>query len=197
MRRAVALTRPGTTWPNPSVGCVIVQDDDVVGEGTTGEGGRPHAEEIALAMAGERARGATAYVTLEPCGQRSIGTPSCSEKLVEAGVARVVFACADPSPYASHIGVERMQAAGITVEQGLLAAEAEHLIAPTAHYHATGRPLVEASESAAGFDAEFTPASDDLTAELAAWAGRGYRHLYVKPASELAMKLDELGYLPE
>jgi len=197
MRRAVALTRPGTTWPNPSVGCVIVKDYEVVGEGATGAGGRPHAEEIALAMAGDRAVGATVYVTLEPCGRRSTGVPSCSQRLAEAGVARVVFACADPSPYASHSGVQRMRDAGIIVEHGLLAAEARHLIAPTARFHATGLPLVGESETGEGYDAEFMPESDDMAAELAGWAARGYRHLYVKPGSPLAVRLRTLGYIAE
>src|SRR3954467_4310994 len=99
MRRAIDLARVnlGRTGSNPSVGCVIVRDGAVVGEGATGEGGRPHAEEVALDRAGAAARGATAYVTLEPCGQRSSGAASCGERLAGAGVARVVIACADAS----------------------------------------------------------------------------------------------------
>ena len=196
MRRAIALTRPGKTWPNPSVGCVIVRDGTIIAEGTTGDGGRPHAEEIALATAGE-VTGATVYVTLEPCGCRSTGAPSCSQLLVEAGVTRVVYACEDPSPFASHAGPQGLQAAGIATQSGLLSAEAAHLIAPTAHFHATGRPLIEASSIPEGFDAEFTPATSDLTAELTDWAARGYRHLYVARDSELAQSLRQLGYLTE
>lgn len=196
MHSAIALTRPGKTWPNPSVGCVIVKDGVIIAEGTTGDGGRPHAEELALAALGD-ATGATAYVTLEPCGCRSTGAPSCSQRLVEAGVARIVFACTDPSPFASHAGPERLKAAGITIQSGLLADEAAHLIAPTAYFHTTGRPLVEASSTPDGFDAKFTPGSDDLAAELAAWAAKGYRHLWVEPASALADRLAQLGYLTE
>lgn len=126
MRRAIELARVnvGRTAPNPVVGCVIVRGGEVVGEGCTAEGGRPHAEEQALGQAGERAVGATAYVTLEPCGARSAGGLSCSQRLVEAGVARVVVACEDPSPFASGQGGERLAAAGIPVEAGLLADEA-------------------------------------------------------------------------
>ena len=195
MRRAIALTRPGRTWPNPSVGCAIVKDDTVIAEGTTGDGGRPHAEEIALVSAD--AAGATAYVTLEPCGHRSTGAPSCSQRLIDAGVARVVYACDDPSPFASHAGPERMKAAGIEVQSGLLADEAQPLIAPTAHFHTTGRPLIQASATADGFDADFKPESADLAAELSRWAATGYRHLRVQPGSELAIRLAALGYLTE
>lgn len=124
MRRAiaVALTNLGKTAPNPVVGCVLVKDGHVLAEAATAPGGRPHAEERALE--GVDARGATAYVTLEPCGARSSGTASCSERLVAAGVARVVYACEDPSPLASGQGFERLVAAGVPVERGLLAREA-------------------------------------------------------------------------
>lgn len=124
MQRAIDVARAnvGRTAPNPCVGCVIVKDGEVVAETCTAEGGRPHAEEQALADVD--ARGATAYVTLEPCGARSAGGLSCSERLVEASVARVVVACEDASPYASGQGAERLRAAGISVEIGLLAEEA-------------------------------------------------------------------------
>jgi diaminohydroxyphosphoribosylaminopyrimidine deaminase/5-amino-6-(5-phosphoribosylamino)uracil reductase len=124
MQRAIAVALPnvGKTAPNPCVGCVIVRDGEVIAEACTSEGGRPHAEEQALH--GIDAQGATAYVTLEPCGQRSAGGLSCSELLLNAGVARVVIACEDPSPYASGQGAERLRAAGMTVEIGLLADEA-------------------------------------------------------------------------
>jgi diaminohydroxyphosphoribosylaminopyrimidine deaminase/5-amino-6-(5-phosphoribosylamino)uracil reductase len=120
MQRAIAVALPnvGKTGPNPCVGCVIVRDGEVIAEACTAPGGRPHAEEQALQ--GINAQGATAFVTLEPCGQRSAGGLSCSELLVKAGVARVVIACEDPSPYASGQGAERLRAVGITVEIGLL-----------------------------------------------------------------------------
>jgi len=129
MRRAIALAGAnlGATGDNPSVGCVIVRDGVVVGEGATGVGGRPHAEEQALDQAGDRARGATAYVTLEPCGERSSGAASCGERLVLAGVARVVIACEDPSVLAAGRGLGRLRGAGVAVELGLLCDEARAL----------------------------------------------------------------------
>ncbi|WP_312160353.1 bifunctional diaminohydroxyphosphoribosylaminopyrimidine deaminase/5-amino-6-(5-phosphoribosylamino)uracil reductase RibD [Phenylobacterium sp.] len=129
MRRAIALAQAhvGLTGANPSVGCVLVKDGVVVGEGVTAQGGRPHAEEQAIDKAGENARGAVAYVTLEPCGARSSGAASCSQRLASAGVAEVVIACEDASPYASGQGAERLRAAGIPVRLGVLADEAAGL----------------------------------------------------------------------
>lgn len=129
MRRAIALARThvGLTGDNPSVGCVLVKDGVVVGEGVTATGGRPHAEEQAIEKAGENARDAVAYVTLEPCGERSSGAASCSQRLVAAGVAEVVIACEDASPYASGQGAERLAAAGVPVRLGVLADEAAGL----------------------------------------------------------------------
>jgi diaminohydroxyphosphoribosylaminopyrimidine deaminase/5-amino-6-(5-phosphoribosylamino)uracil reductase len=129
MRRAIEIARAhvGLTGDNPSVGCVIVSGGAVVGEGVTGAGGRPHAEEVALDFAGDGARGGTAYVTLEPCAERSSGAHSCSQRLAEAGISRVVVACADSSVFAAGRGAHRLQAAGIVTDQGLLSAEADEL----------------------------------------------------------------------
>ncbi len=126
MQRALAIAAPGVgrTLRNPSVGCVIVNDGVVVGEGATGEGGRPHAEELALAVAGDKARGATVYVTLEPCARRSSGASSCSYLLLQAGVARVVIATTDPHPFAAGTGVAWLRAAGIEVIIGVREVEA-------------------------------------------------------------------------
>jgi pyrimidine deaminase RibD-like protein len=126
MQRALdlATANVGKTGDNPSVGCVIVKDGVVVGEGCTADGGRPHAEELALAAAGERARGADVYVTLEPCAKRSAGGTSCADLLIGAGVARVVMATGDPHPFAAGVGVERLRAAGVAVESGVMEAEA-------------------------------------------------------------------------
>ncbi len=131
MRRAIALAAAnvGLTGENPSVGCVLVKDGAVIGEAATAAGGRPHAEEQALAAAGAAARGSTAYVTLEPCGVRSSGAASCAERLAVAGVARVVVACDDASRFAAGQGAARLRAAGMTVETGLLADEARGLYA--------------------------------------------------------------------
>jgi diaminohydroxyphosphoribosylaminopyrimidine deaminase/5-amino-6-(5-phosphoribosylamino)uracil reductase len=143
MRAALALARRGlgSTWPNPSVGCVIVRDGRVVGRGTTAASGRPHAEPQALAMAGELARGATAYVTLEPCCFHG-RTPPCTEALIEAGIARVVIATCDPDPRVNGAGVRRLRDAGITVEYGVLEAEAEAVAEGLFHRIRLGRPMV-------------------------------------------------------
>src|SRR5690606_23708310 len=109
-----------TTDPNPRVGCVLVRDGEVVGEGWHERAGGPHAEPAALAVAGERARGATAYVTLEPCSHFG-RTPPCADALIAAGVARVVYAQDDPNPEVSGRGAARLREHGIQVESGLLA----------------------------------------------------------------------------
>jgi diaminohydroxyphosphoribosylaminopyrimidine deaminase/5-amino-6-(5-phosphoribosylamino)uracil reductase len=131
MRRAIALAkaRLGQTGDNPAVGCVIVLDGVVIAAAATAEGGRPHAEEQALASAGARARGATAFVTMEPCGERSNGTPSCAERLAAAGVARIVFACDNPHALSAGRGPARLRDAGLTPERGLLRGEAAFLYA--------------------------------------------------------------------
>lgn len=143
MRAAVALARRGLgqTWPNPSVGCVIVRDGRVVGRGTTAPGGRPHAEAVALAMAGEAAREATAYVTLEPCSHQGRAGP-CADALAAAGVSRVVVACGDPDPRVDGAGIARLRAAGVTVETGLDAASAAEGLAGFLTRVRLGRPLV-------------------------------------------------------
>jgi diaminohydroxyphosphoribosylaminopyrimidine deaminase/5-amino-6-(5-phosphoribosylamino)uracil reductase len=129
MRRAIVLgaQNVGLTGDNPSVGCVLVKDGVVIAEAVTAPGGRPHAEEQALAAAGDAARGATAYVTLEPCAARSSGAASCAERLAGAGVARVVVACDDASRFAAGQGEARLRAGGVAVETGLLADEAGRL----------------------------------------------------------------------
>ena len=143
MRRALELATGGLgrVWPNPSVGCVVVRDGEVVGEGRTGEGGRPHGESVALEQAGERAAGATVYVTLEPCSHWG-RTPPCSDALVEARVARVIMAVRDPDPRVDGKGRAQLAAAGIAVEVGMLRAEAEAVNAGFFHRLRHGRPLV-------------------------------------------------------
>ncbi|HEY0418399.1 MAG TPA: bifunctional diaminohydroxyphosphoribosylaminopyrimidine deaminase/5-amino-6-(5-phosphoribosylamino)uracil reductase RibD [Acetobacteraceae bacterium] len=143
MRAALGLARRhvGHTWPNPSVGCVIVKDGRVVGRGVTAPSGRPHAETQALAMAGEAARGATAYVTLEPCCFHG-RTPPCTDALIAAGIARVVVATNDPDPRVNGAGVRRLLEAGIDVVHGLLAEEAREMAAGLFHRIEQNRPLV-------------------------------------------------------
>jgi diaminohydroxyphosphoribosylaminopyrimidine deaminase/5-amino-6-(5-phosphoribosylamino)uracil reductase len=128
MARAIQLARKGlyTTHPNPRVGCVLVRQGEVVGEGYHRRAGEPHAERNALAEAGERAQGATAYVTLEPCCHHG-RTPPCSEGLIEAGVTRVVAAMRDPNPIVAGQGFDQLRAAGIAVEEGVMQAQAEAL----------------------------------------------------------------------
>jgi len=113
----------GQTWPNPAVGCVIVKDGRVVGRGWTQSGGRPHAEPMALAQAGAAARGATAYVTLEPCAHHG-KTPPCAEALIAAGIARVVTALTDPDPRVAGKGLVMLRTAGISITPDVGATEA-------------------------------------------------------------------------
>jgi diaminohydroxyphosphoribosylaminopyrimidine deaminase/5-amino-6-(5-phosphoribosylamino)uracil reductase len=128
MRRALALARAqlGLITPNPTVGCVIVSGGRVVGQGATGAGGRPHAETAAIAKAGKRARGATAYVSLEPCAHTG-KTPPCARALVDAGVARVVVGCLDPYPPVRGRGIAILRRARIAVDVGVLEAECREL----------------------------------------------------------------------
>lgn len=144
MRRALQLAARGRgrTSPNPLVGCVLVSPDgEVVGEGWHPFAGGPHAEAAALAAAGEAARGATAYVTLEPCDHHG-RTPPCTEALIAAGVAEVVVAHLDPDPRVSGRGVRRLEEAGVRVSVGTLAAEAEALNEAYLTAQRLGRPFV-------------------------------------------------------
>ena len=143
MARALALAARGmfTTTPNPRVGCVLVAEGQVVGEGWHEAAGKPHAEVNALQQAGARARGATAYVTLEPCNHHG-RTPPCSEALIAAGVARVVAAMRDPNPLVAGQGFARLAQAGIQVEQGLLGDEARELNIGFVSRMTRGRPWV-------------------------------------------------------
>lgn len=143
MARALELARKGvySTHPNPRVGCVLVRDGETVGEGWHVQAGGPHAEVHALRQAGDRARGATAYVTLEPCSHHG-RTPPCADALVEAGVARVVVAMQDPNPQVAGKGLERLRQAGIAVTCPLLATEARALNPGFLKRMEQGRPYV-------------------------------------------------------
>ena len=142
MRRALALARRGwgQTAPNPLVGAVLVRDGSIVGEGYHERYGAPHAEVMALRAAGEHARGATMFVTLEPCAHHG-HTPPCADALLAAGVVRVVVAARDPNPVAAG-GAERLRAAGVAVEVGLEGAAAEELNAAFLHAFGANRPWV-------------------------------------------------------
>ena len=139
---ALAERGRGRTAPNPNVGCVIVRDGAVVGRGWTQPGGRPHAEAMALEQAGEAVRGATAYVTLEPCAHDSARGPACSDLLAAAGVARVVAALRDPDPRTDGAGLTRLEAAGIANRVGIRAEEAARSMAGFLTRRRLGRPHV-------------------------------------------------------
>ncbi len=143
MRSALALARRGlgAVWPNPAVGCVIINEGRAVGRGWTQPGGRPHAETEALRRAGQAARGATAYVSLEPCCHWG-RTPPCADALIDAGVRRVVVAVEDPDPRVAGNGIARLRAAGLAVDAGLGAEEATEINAGFLTRLALGRPLV-------------------------------------------------------
>jgi len=143
MARALRLAERGlfTTQPNPCVGCVIAHDAEVVGEGWHQRAGEPHAEVFALRVTGERARGATAYVTLEPCSHHG-RTPPCADALIEAGVARLVFASEDPNPKVAGAGIRKMREAGIVVECGLMRDAARELNRGFFSRFERGRPWV-------------------------------------------------------
>ncbi|HEX5042828.1 MAG TPA: bifunctional diaminohydroxyphosphoribosylaminopyrimidine deaminase/5-amino-6-(5-phosphoribosylamino)uracil reductase RibD [Candidatus Polarisedimenticolaceae bacterium] len=138
---ALAALAQGTTAPNPRVGCLLVRDGEVVGRGWHRAAGLPHAEAMALAEAGDRAAGATLYVNLEPCAHQG-RTPPCASGLVAAGVRRVVAAVGDPDPRVDGRGFAELRRAGIAVEVGLLAGEAERLNAGFLRRHRAGRPTV-------------------------------------------------------
>ncbi|MBE1528389.1 diaminohydroxyphosphoribosylaminopyrimidine deaminase/5-amino-6-(5-phosphoribosylamino)uracil reductase [Sphingopyxis sp. OAS728] len=144
MAAAVALSRRGrpASAPNPNVGCLIVKQGRVIARGWTQSGGRPHAEAVALTAAGDAARGATAYVTLEPCAHTSPRGPACSDLLIAAGVARVVIAAQDPDARTDGKGIARLQAAGVEVVFNMLPAEARAAMAPWWTRRADGRPFV-------------------------------------------------------
>jgi diaminohydroxyphosphoribosylaminopyrimidine deaminase/5-amino-6-(5-phosphoribosylamino)uracil reductase len=150
MRLALALgdRNLGLTWPNPSVGAVVVADREgepvIVGQGVTGRGGRPHAERLALEEAGSAARGQSLYVTLEPCSSRSQHEfgPSCTDLIVQAGIRRLATGASDPSPLASGAGFLRLQSAGVEVVSGVLAEEARRAHRGHCLRVSEGRPLV-------------------------------------------------------
>ena len=143
MQRAIHLAQQGqySTRPNPNVGCVIVKDGKVVGEGFHPRAGQPHAEVFAIRQAGELTRGATAYVTLEPCAHYG-RTPPCAKGLVEAGITQVVVACSDPNPLVAGKGIQILQEAGIQVSTGVCEAEAAVLNRGFLKAMATGLPYV-------------------------------------------------------
>ena len=178
MRAALALARRslGRTWPNPAVGCVIVRDGRVIARGRTQEGGRPHAEADAIAHAREPLKGATVYVTLEPCAHHG-RTPPCADALVAAGVARVVSALEDPDPRVKGQGHARLKEAGIAVEVGEGAGEAAEINAGFLLRVKEGRPLFHL-KLASSLDGRIATASGEskwITGEAARADGQRLR----------------------
>lgn len=170
MDHALRLARRGlgNVWPNPAVGCVIVAAGRVVGRGWTQPGGRPHAERMALDAAGAAARGATAYVTLEPCAHHG-RAPPCADALLAAGVARVVSALTDPDPRVAGRGHARLRAAGIEVVEGVRTAEAAELQRGFLSRVTLGRPMVTL-KLATSFDGRIATAAGEsrwITGEAA------------------------------
>ncbi|HHH89470.1 MAG TPA: bifunctional diaminohydroxyphosphoribosylaminopyrimidine deaminase/5-amino-6-(5-phosphoribosylamino)uracil reductase RibD [Aliiroseovarius sp.] len=161
MRLALSLGRRGLgrVAPNPAVGCVIVREGGIVGRGVTAPGGRPHAEVQALEQAGEAARGATAYVTLEPCSHHG-KSPPCADALVAAGVARVVVAMEDPNPLVAGQGLARMRAAGIEVVTGIMEDEARRDHAGFLKVIGQGLPMLTL-KLAASFDGRIATAAGE------------------------------------
>ena len=178
MARALQLAERGlwTTAPNPRVGCVLARDGEVVGEGWHERAGEPHAEVHALRAAGDRARGATAYVTLEPCSHHG-RTPPCAEALVAAGVARVVAAMTDPNPLVSGNGLALLQAAGIATANGLMEGEARELNIGFVSRMTRGRPWLrlKAAASLDGKTALENGASQWITGPAARRDGHAWR----------------------
>lgn len=178
MRSALALAQRGLgqAWPNPSVGCVLVKDGHPVGRGWTQAGGRPHAETQALTRAGDGARGATAYVTLEPCAHHG-QSPPCATALVEAGVAKVVVACRDPDGRVNGAGIDTLKSAGVEVVEGVLESEARDLNVGFFRRVETNRPLVTL-KLAASIDGRIATSEGQskwITGPLARAHGHGFR----------------------
>ncbi len=161
MAHALRMARRGlgNVWPNPAVGCVIVKEDRIVGRGWTQPGGRPHAEPVALAQAGEAARGATVYVTLEPCSHYG-KSPPCAEALIRAGVARVVAAFVDPDPRVGGRGIAILRDAGIEVTVGVREDEARMLQRGFLSRITLGRPMLTL-KLATSFDGRIALASGE------------------------------------
>jgi riboflavin biosynthesis protein RibD len=191
MSRALQLARSGLghTTPNPSVGCVLVTGGVIVGEGRTQAGGRPHGEAIALAMAGLKASGSHAYVTLEPCAHDSMRGPACSATLVEAGVAGVTISLLDPDPRTRGLGVARLESAGLVVRLGLLADQGQQQIAGFEKRLRTGLPWVHVGKDDGTFDAVMgNLQAVDLAAYLAEAGAKGVMRLCLLPGSAAAVQ---------
>lgn len=181
MRHALCLARRnlGQTWPNPAVGAVVARGDAVLGTGWTARGGRPHAEPQALAQAGSQARGATLYVTLEPCAHHG-QSPPCTEAIINAGISRAVIACRDPHAEVNGKGIHALQEAGIPVTEQVCEAEARELNAGFFSVVQRGRPYV-ALKLATSMDGKIATVHGEskwITGEAARAHGHALRSEY-------------------
>jgi diaminohydroxyphosphoribosylaminopyrimidine deaminase/5-amino-6-(5-phosphoribosylamino)uracil reductase len=198
MTRALSCAKRqlGRTAPNPSVGCVILSKGKLVSEGATQKGGRPHAEAVALAAAGAWARGADVFVTLEPCAHLSARGPACTDLLLAARPARVVIAMIDPDPRTAGEGVRRLESAGVTVEVGLMEAQARLINAGWIKRLATGRPLVAADADDGPYDADFALGPRESFEEaLDRMGAEGLTRVRVAPGSPLEAALRGRGLI--
>jgi diaminohydroxyphosphoribosylaminopyrimidine deaminase / 5-amino-6-(5-phosphoribosylamino)uracil reductase len=193
----LAWQQLGRTWPNPSVGCVIVDPSGaVLAQAATADGGRPHAEEIVLASAGPLARGATVYVSLEPCGSRSGGGVACSQLLIAAGVGQVVIAVRDPHPHGAG-GIDALRAAGVLVIEDVLAEEAIDLNAGFFHRLKTGRPLAFIDDDPSGYDQALTlHAGEDVLTGLERLGALGLTRVFARPGTPEAFALINARLVP-
>ena len=170
----LAARNLGQTWPNPCVGAVVVKDGVIIGSGYTAQGGRPHAETIALQQAGERAKGATLYVTLEPCSHHG-KTPPCVDAIIASGISTCVIACTDPNPAVNGAGIAKLKQTGITVEEGVCRAAAEKLNEGFFSLIKKNRPFV-ALKIATSQDGKMATAAGQ-SKWITGDAARGYGHL--------------------
>jgi len=195
MHTALALARAqlGRTRPNPAVGCVLTRDGQIIAAAATDDGGRPHAERRALDQIGNAARGATAYVTLEPCAHYG-QTPPCALGLIEAEISRVVVACLDHDSRVSGEGIAMLERAGIPVSTGLLEAQALPLYEGFFHRLKTGQPALYVGLPALGFDGDLGPlALSELDAHLTELGDAGAARIRVAPDHPLAAHLLDSG----
>ena len=199
MDTALALARSqlGQTAPNPAVGCVLVANGQIIATGATAKGGRPHAESQALDTAKNKARGATAYVTLEPCAHHG-QTPPCAETLVNAGISHVVIACIDKDNRVSGRGIKILENAGIIVKTGLCNERAIALYEGFFHRIKTGMPRLYVDANPKTYDAVLTelPATD-VESYLKALGDQGLNRINILPESPFIPRLRAAGLLPK
>jgi diaminohydroxyphosphoribosylaminopyrimidine deaminase / 5-amino-6-(5-phosphoribosylamino)uracil reductase len=181
MRTALSLARRqlGQAWPNPSVGAVIIKNGDMIGQAATARGGRPHAETIAITQAGDHARGATLYVSLEPCAHQG-QTPPCTQAIIDAGITCVVVACRDPNPKVNGEGIAQLKAAGIDVIEDVCHAEATDINRGFFSVITRGRPFISL-KIATSQDGKITNAASKskwITSEAARQHGHLLRSQY-------------------